>query len=89
VTTRVLLVSLCREEYNKVTRLESTKKIWDTLKLVHEGDKITKITKMELREGELGRFAKNKREGSQEKYNWIKSLANKSAMMGARSGWIT
>jgi hypothetical protein len=66
VTTRVLLVSLCREEYNKVTRLESTKKIWDTLKMAHEGDK---ITKMELLEGELGRFAKNKREGPQEKYN--------------------
>jgi hypothetical protein len=25
--------------------------IWDTLKIVHEGDNITKITKMELLEG--------------------------------------
>jgi hypothetical protein len=27
---------------------ESAKKIWDTLKMTHKGDKVTKLTKMEL-----------------------------------------
>jgi hypothetical protein len=46
--------SLSREEYNKVQELKSAKEIWDVLK--HEGDEVTKITKRERIEGELGRF---------------------------------
>jgi hypothetical protein len=53
----VVLASSCREEYNKVNKLESTNEIWDVLKTTHEGDKITKITKMEHLEGKLGRFS--------------------------------
>jgi hypothetical protein len=55
----ILLASLCREEYNKVQGLKSIKEIWDVLRTMHEGDM---ITKMEVVEGELGRFALNKRE---------------------------
>ena len=54
--TTILLTSLSREEYNKVQGLESAKEIWDILKTTHEGDEVTKITKMETIEGELGRF---------------------------------
>jgi hypothetical protein len=43
--TTILLASLCREEYNKVQGLKSTKEIWDVLKTAHEGDEVTKITK--------------------------------------------
>jgi hypothetical protein len=39
--TTILLVSLCREEYNKVEGLKSTKEIWDVLKTMQEGDRIT------------------------------------------------
>jgi hypothetical protein len=53
----VLLASLCRDEYNKVGGLDNTKEIWGTLKIAHEGNDITMITKMELVEGELERFA--------------------------------
>jgi hypothetical protein len=56
----VLLASLCRKEYNKVNGLERTKEICNTLKTTHEGDK---ITKMERLEGELGWFSMNKGEG--------------------------
>lgn len=52
-TAMVVLAYLCREEYNKTNGLESVKEIWYTLKITHEGDKITKIAKMELLEGEL------------------------------------
>jgi hypothetical protein len=55
--TTVLLASLCRDEYNKVSGLDNTKQIWDTLKISHGGNDATMITKMELVEGELGRFA--------------------------------
>jgi hypothetical protein len=53
--TSILLASLCREEYNKVVQgLKSVKEIWDALKTAHEGDEVTKITKRETIEGELG-----------------------------------
>jgi hypothetical protein len=52
----ILLASLSREEYNKVQGLKNAKEIWDTLKTAHEGDELTKITKRETIEGELGRF---------------------------------
>ena len=34
--TTVLLASLCRDEYNKVSGLDNAKQIWDTLKISHE-----------------------------------------------------
>jgi hypothetical protein len=40
-----------------VSGLDNAKQIWDTLKISHEGNDATMITKMELVEGELGRFA--------------------------------
>jgi hypothetical protein len=52
----ILLASLSREEYNKVQGLKGAKEIWDTLKTAHEGDEVTKITKRETIEGELGCF---------------------------------
>jgi hypothetical protein len=55
--TTVLLASLCRDEYHKVSGLDNAKQIWDTLKISHEGNNVTMLTKMELVEGELGRFA--------------------------------
>jgi hypothetical protein len=61
--TTILLASLCKEEYNKVNGLESTEDKWDTLKTVHEGNRMTKVTKMEPIEGELGRFTMKKGEG--------------------------
>jgi hypothetical protein len=54
--TTILLTSLSREEYNKVQGLKSAKEICDVLKTAHEGDEVTKITKRETIEGELGRF---------------------------------
>jgi hypothetical protein len=37
--------------------LDNAKEIWDALKIAHEGNDATMITKMELVEEELGRFA--------------------------------
>jgi hypothetical protein len=60
--TTILLASLSREEYNKVQGLKSAKEIWGVLKTAHEGDEVTKITKRETIEGELGRFMLNQGE---------------------------
>jgi hypothetical protein len=60
--TTILLASLCREEYNNVQGLKTAKEIWDILKTAHEGDEVTKITKRETIEGELGRFILNQGE---------------------------
>jgi hypothetical protein len=74
--TTILLASLCREEYNKVQGLKSAKEIWDVLKTTHEGDEVTKITKREMIEGEVGRFILNQGEEPQAMYNWLKTLVN-------------
>jgi hypothetical protein len=58
--TTILLASLSREEYNKVQGLKSAKEIWDVLKMAHEGDKVTNITKQKTIED--GRFVLNKGE---------------------------
>jgi hypothetical protein len=74
--TTILLASLCREEYNKVQGLKSAKEIWDVPKTAHKGHEVTKITKRETIEGELGRFILNQGEEPQAMYNRLKTLVN-------------
>jgi hypothetical protein len=81
--TTVLLASLCSDEYNKVGGLDNVKQIWDTLNISHEGNDATMITKMELVEGELGRFAMKRGEEPTETYNRLKTLVNKIRSYGS------
>jgi hypothetical protein len=81
--TTILLSSLSPEEYNKVQGLKSAKEIWDVLKTVHEGDEVTKITKMETIEGELGQFMLNQGEDPQAMYNRLKTLVNQVRNLGS------
>jgi hypothetical protein len=81
--TSILLVSLCREEYNKVQGLKTAKDIWYVLKTVHRGDEVTKITKRETIEGELDRFVLNKGEEPQAMYNWVKAMVNQVCNLGS------
>jgi hypothetical protein len=84
--TIILLASLCREEYNKVQGLKSVKEIWDVLKTAHEEDEVTKITKRETIEGELGRFILNQGEEPQAMYNRLKTLVNQVRNLGSTKG---
>jgi hypothetical protein len=84
--TTILLTSLSREEYNKVQGLKSAKEIWDVLKTAHEGDEVTKITKRETIEGELGRFMLNQGEDPQAMYDRLKTLVNQVRNLGS-SKW--
>jgi hypothetical protein len=72
-----LLASLCMDRYNKVSGLDNAKQIWDTLKISHEGNNATMITKMELVESELGRFTMKRGDEPTETYNRLKALVNK------------
>jgi hypothetical protein len=81
--TTILLASLSREEYNKVHGLETAKQIWDVLKTAHEGDEVTKITKRETIEGELGRFVLNHGEEPQAMYSRLKTLVNQVRNLGS------
>jgi hypothetical protein len=81
--TSILLASLCQDEYNKVQGLKNAKEIWDVLKTTHEGDEVTKITKRETTEGELGRFILNKGEEPQAMYNRLKTMVNQVLNLGS------
>jgi hypothetical protein len=81
--TTILLASLSREEYNKVQGLKSAKEIWDVLKIAHEGDEVTKITKRETIEGELGRFMLHQGEEPQAMYYRLKTLVNQVRNLGS------
>jgi hypothetical protein len=82
----ILFASLSRDKYNKVQGLKGAKEIWDTLKTAHEGDEVTKITKRETIEGELGRFRLRQGEEPQDMYNWLKTLVNQVSNLGSKNG---
>jgi hypothetical protein len=63
--------------------LDNAKQIWDTLKISHEGNDATMITKMELVEGELGRFAMIRGDEPTQTYNRLKTLVNKIRSYGS------
>jgi hypothetical protein len=66
-----------------VQGLKSANEIWDVLKMTHEGDEVTKITKRETIEGELSRFVLNKGEEPQAMYNRLKTLINQLRNLGS------
>jgi hypothetical protein len=66
-----------------VQGLKSAKEIWDILKTAHEGYEVTKITKREMIEGELGRFILNQGEEPQAMYNRLKTLVNQVRNLGS------
>jgi hypothetical protein len=67
-----------------VQELKSAKEIWDVLKTAHEGDEVTKITKRETIEGELGRFQLRQGEEPQDMYNRLKTLVNQVRNLGSK-----
>jgi hypothetical protein len=66
-----------------VQGLKSAKEIWSMLKTAHEGDEVTKITKRETIEGELGRFVLNQGGEPQAMYNQLKTLVNQVRNLGS------
>ena len=52
----LLVSSLGLDEFRKVNGMKSAKQIWDTLKVLFEGDKSVRKGNFELLHGELERF---------------------------------
>jgi hypothetical protein len=50
--------------------------------MAHEGEEVTKITKRETIEGELGRFVLNKRKEPEAMYNQLKTMVNQVCNLG-------
>jgi hypothetical protein len=69
-----------------VQGLKSTKEIWDVLKTAHEGDEVTKITKRETIEGELGGFVLNQGKEPQACTTGSRPWSTKCATSGAQNG---
>jgi hypothetical protein len=80
----ILLSSLSREEFDKVDGLQSAKEIWDTLKVAHEGTKTIRKARIEMLEGELGRFAILDDETPQEMYTRLKKMINQVRNLGSK-----
>jgi hypothetical protein len=66
--------------------LKSAKEIWDVLKIAHEGDEVTKITKRETIEGELGRFILKKERSHKPCTTGSRPWSTKCATSGAPNG---
>lgn len=72
----MLISCINQVQYNKVHGLGSAKEIWNTLKVTHEGMKAIRKARIELLEGELGRFAICPDKQPQELYNRLKNINN-------------
>ena len=80
---RVITVSLCIQEFNKVRNVEIAKKIWDTLKEAHEGTNQVREGKMDLLQGELEHFVMNDDEIVTQMYEWLMVLVLDIAALGS------
>jgi hypothetical protein len=72
----------CRSGEKK-KKMKKVVSVWDILKTAHEADEVTKITKREMIEGELGRFMLHQGEEPQAMYNRLKTLVNQVRNLGS------
>ena len=52
----ILFNGLCPEEFNKISRLENAKEIWDTLIDMHEGTDSIKESRLDVLQSQLDKF---------------------------------
>ena len=65
----ILFNGLCPEEFNKISRLENTKEIWDTFIDMHEGTESDKESKLDVLQSQLDKFKMKDGEGVAEMYS--------------------
>lgn len=80
----ILYKSLCDEEFAKVDGINNAHEVWMSIKIGHEGTKHIKKAKIELLEGELGRFTIGDDESPSEMYTRAKALINKIRNLGSK-----
>ena len=64
----IIFNCLCPEEFNKISRLENAKEIWDTLVDMHEGTNSVRESKLDVLQSKLNKFKMKDGEGVAEMY---------------------
>jgi hypothetical protein len=81
---RVIMRSLCSQEFNKVRNIQIAKGIWDTLKEAHEGTEHVRQGKMDLINGELELFFMMDGETVREMYDRLMLLVSDIRVLGSQ-----
>src|SRR4051812_31757615 len=79
----ILFNGLCPEEFNKISRLENAKEIWDTLIDMHEGTDSVKESKLDVLQSQLDKFKMKDGEGVAEMYSRLALITNEIAGLGS------
>ena len=79
----ILFNGLCPEEFNKISRLENAKEIWDTLIDMHEGTESIKESKLDVLQSQLDKFKMKDGEGVAEMYSRLALITNEIAGLGS------
>ncbi|XP_073366949.1 uncharacterized protein [Aegilops tauschii subsp. strangulata] len=79
----ILFNGLCPEEFNKISRLENAKEIWDTLVDMHERTKSVKESKLDVLQSQLDKFKMKDGEGVVEMYSRLALITNEIVGLGS------
>lgn len=79
----ILFNGLCPEEFNKISRLENAKEIWDTLVDMHEGTESVKESKFDVLQSQLDKFKMKDGEGVAEMYSRLALITNEIVGLGS------
>jgi hypothetical protein len=80
---RIIKSSLTSEEYDKEDGLKSSKEVWDTLFINHEGTNHVKEERIRALESEHNRFVNKDDESPQDMYNRLNKIINKIKSLGS------
>ena len=79
----ILFNGLCPEEFNKISRLENAKEIWDTLIDMHEGTDSVNESKLDVLQSQLDKSKMKDGEGVAEMYSRLDLITNEIAGLGS------
>ena len=79
----IIFNCLCPEEFNKISRLENAKEIWDTLIDMHEGTDSVRESKLDVLQSQLDKFKMKDGEGVAEMYSRLALITNEIAGLGS------
>src|SRR3954463_7602514 len=79
----IIFNCLCPEEFNKISRLENAKEIWDTLVGTHEGTESVRESKLGVLQSQLHKFKMKDGEGVSAMYSRLAHITNEIATFGS------
>jgi len=69
--------------FNKISRLENAKEIWDTLVDMHEGIESVKESRLDVLQSQLDKFKMTDGEGFAKMYSRLALITNENAGLGS------